>query len=150
MKNQGKQIHYCEGIMQKHAPVILGGEVCDSLLDRCNDVFGLAMKKCYSDFVVIGQPIMTRVEIDELVEVHEGMISNHYHTMFAMMGFDKKKGMTRNKHLTQTGHCNRQVFYSFLAMSRQINRNKMLNWDVISSGANYRRCLGDVVNRRST
>ena len=52
---------------------------------------------------MIGQPIITRVEIDELVELYKSRTSNYYHTMLVMMGFNKKKGMTRNKHLIQTG-----------------------------------------------
>ena len=64
VKNQGKTIREYEGIIQKYTPVVLRGEVFEALLDTCNESFGLAIKKCYSNFVVIGQPIITRVEIN--------------------------------------------------------------------------------------
>ena len=67
------------------------GEAFDSFLEKCNESFGAAIKNCYSDFVVIGQPIITRVEIDGLVELYKTQMSNHYHTLFTMMGFKKKK-----------------------------------------------------------
>ena len=35
-------------------------------------------------------------------------------------------------------------------MWRQMNPHKMLHWEIISSGANYGRGLGDMMNRRST
>ena len=37
-----------------------------------------------------------------------------------------------------------------LAMSRQRNAHKMKHWAMISSGANYGRGIGEIVNRRTT
>ena len=87
MKNQGKLIRDYEGIIQKYIHVVLCGELFEALLDRYNDLFGLAIKKCYSDFVVICQPIITCVEIDGLVELYKSKMSNHYHTMYSTMIF---------------------------------------------------------------
>ena len=150
MKNQMKLVRTYEDVIQKYNPVVLVGEEYESLLENCNDAFGAAIKKCYCDFVVIGQPIITREVIDGLVQLYKNKMSNHYNTMHTMMGFKRKEGLTRNKHLIEIGYYDRQVFYSFLAMSRQMNPQKMLNWAIISSGANYGRGLGDMVNRRST
>ena len=67
-----------------------------------------------------------------------------------MLGCKKKQGITKNKHLATSGYYDRQVFYNFLAMSRQKYPQKMINWAIISAGANYGRGFGEMVNRRST
>ena len=41
------------------------------MLDRCNELFGLAVKKCYTDFVVIGTHIITIVKVDSLVNLYK-------------------------------------------------------------------------------
>ena len=99
---------------------------------------------------MIGQPIMNRFKVDELVCLYKDNFANHYNAMYSMLGFRKKQGITKNKHLCLSGYYDRQVFYNFLAMSRQKNPQKMINWAIISAGANYGRGLGDMVNRRST
>lgn len=95
MKYQMKLVRGYEDIIYKYNPVVLVGEVYESLLDTCNDSFGAAIKKYYSDFVAIGQPIINRDEINGLVELHKNKMSHHYHTMYTMMGY-KKGGFTRN------------------------------------------------------
>ena len=51
-----------------------GGEDYDGFLDQCNASFGLAIKKGYCDFVVIGKPIIIRVVVDGLVELDKSKV----------------------------------------------------------------------------
>ena len=82
-----KVVRGYEDIIHKYNPVVLIGEEYESILNKCNDLFGAAIKKCYSDFVVTGQPIITRVEIDGSVDLYKTKMSNHYHTMYSMIFF---------------------------------------------------------------
>ena len=150
VRNQNKTIRDYDKIISDNKPIVLDGEVYNSFLEKCNDTFGNAIIKCYSDFVVIGQPILSRKEIDDMVRLYKDQMPNHYNAIYSMLGCKKKQGITRNNHLTQSGYYDRQVFYNFLSMSRQKNPQKMINWAIISAGANYGRGLGDMVNRRST
>ena len=90
-----------------YVPIVLEGEDYDSLLEVCNTSFGLAIKKCYTDFVVIGNPIIGRDEVNLLVEFYKSKMSNHFTTFHPMLGFKQKEGLTRNIHLKESGYYNR-------------------------------------------
>ena len=149
-KSQSVTIRKYDSIVQNFTPAVLEGESYNLLLSDLNTSFGLSIQKCYGDFVVIGRPIITRKETDVLVSLYKTKMPYHYKTMYSMLGYHKKVGMIKNKHLVETGYYDRQVFYSFLAMSRQKNPQKMMNWAIISACANYGRGCGDMVNRWST
>ena len=53
-------------MVSDNKPIILEGDVYNDLLEKCNNAFGSAIKKCYTDFVVIGQPIINRTKVDEI------------------------------------------------------------------------------------
>ena len=108
-----------DSIVQSFTPAVLDAESYNLLLYDLNTSFGLSIKKCYGDFVVIGGPIITRTETDVLVALYKTKMPYHYKTMYAMLGYNKKVGITKNTHLVETGYYDRQVFYSFLAMSCQ-------------------------------
>ena len=149
-KNHSVTIRQYDSLVQNFEPAVLEGESYNLLLSDLNTSFGVSIKKCYGDFVVIGSPIITRTETDVLVALCKSKMPYHYKTMYAMLGYNKKVGITKNKHLVETGYYDRQVFYSFLSMSRQRNPHKIMNWAIISACANYGRGCGDMVNRRST
>ena len=146
-KNLNKTIRQYDVIINDNKPIILDGDAYNRLLDKCNDSFGAAIKKCYSDFVVIGQPIINQTKINEMVCLYKESLPNHYNSVYSTLGFKKKQGITKNKHLRDCGYYDRQVFYNVLAMSRKKNSHKMMNWAIICAGANYGRGLGDMVNR---
>ena len=106
--------------------------------------------KCYTEFVIIGQPIITRNTIDELVKIYKNDMKSHYDTFFRIFGFHKKAGEKRNTFLKYSGYYDRLVFYNFLLMARQRNNKVMVFWAIISAGANYGRGIGELVNRRTT
>ena len=122
IKSQNKALREYEVMVSDNKPIILEGDVYNDLLEKCNNAFGSAIKKCYTDFVVIGQPIINRTKVDEMVCLYKHTMSRHYTIMFTMLGYNKKTGLTMNKHLCETGYYDRQVFYNFLAMSRQKNK----------------------------
>ena len=91
MKNQSIAIRKYDSIVQKYTPAVLEGDTYNLLLDDCNRSFGLSIQKCYGDFVVIGRPIITRAETILLVSLYKSKIPNHYHTMYSMLGYKKRK-----------------------------------------------------------
>ena len=60
---------------------------------------GSAIKKCYTEFVVISNPIIGRKEVNSLVDLYKSKTTNHFNTLHQMLGFKRKEGLTRNKHL---------------------------------------------------
>ena len=124
IKTQSKQIcQNSESIVQLQH-VVLEGVEYNMLIDDCNETFGQAIRKCYNDFAVIGQPVISRVEVDKMVAKYKTALPFHYKAIHTMMGYHKKKGITKNKHLLSAGYYDRQVFYNLLTMSRQRNPKK--------------------------
>ena len=122
---QQKYIMECESRIKSHAPIEMHGQVYEELLNKCDNVFALAIKKPYCDFVVIGSPIISRDTISSLVDLYITSIPTHFDTFFNLLGFKFKSNVTRNKHLTQNGYYKRQFFYNMLTMSRQKNKKKL-------------------------
>ena len=146
---QNKQIKDYESQILAVKPVLFEGDSYKQLLQTCNDSFDEAISLCYTDFVVIGGPIVTRHRIDKLVELYKSTMNNHYNTFYKMFGFDAKAGLAQNVFVAKSGYYDRLVFYNFLAMARQRNNKVMTSWAMISAGANYGRGIGDIVNRRA-
>lgn len=69
MKNKNKYIKEYQHTITAYIHVVLEGEVYDFLLEVCNSAFGSAIKKCYAEFVVIGNPIFGRNEVNSLVDI---------------------------------------------------------------------------------
>ena len=147
---QQKYITECESRIKSYAPIKMHGQPYEEFLKKCDNVFELAIKKPYYDYVVIGSPIISRDTISSLVDLYITSMPTHFDTFFDLLGFKFKSNLTKNKHLTQTGFYKRQVFYNMLAMARQKNPQQMKHWAMISAGANYGRGIGEIVNRRAT
>ena len=148
--SQQKYINEIEIINKARTPIELSGPAYDELLITCDKAFATAIESTYTNYVMIGAPIMSRDKIMSLVSLYMTSLPSHYATFFELLGFKLKSKLTKNLHLQQTGYYNRQVFYNMLAMARQKNPQRMKNWAMISSGANYGRGIGEIVNRRST
>ena len=73
-------------------------------------------------------------------------MTNHYNNFHQTLGFKRKEGLTKIKHLKENGYYNCQVFYNFLVMSRQRNPQKMPNWAIIPPG----QIMVEDVNRQAT
>ena len=49
-----------DNIVQSYAPAIFERITYTNFLSHCNDIFESYINKCYTDFVIVGQPIITR------------------------------------------------------------------------------------------
>ena len=147
---QQKYIKACDLVIDTYSPIDLNGMVYDELLNKCDGYFQDAIKLAYTDYVVIGSPIVTRPVIDMLVEHYVKSMKSHFESFYELLGFKSKSKLTKNTHLNQSGLYKRQVFYNMLSMARQKNPKKMKHWAMISAGANYGRGIGEIVNRRAT
>ena len=150
IKMQQQYIKASDEVIESYSPIDLNGKVYEYFLNRCDSYFEAAIKLSYTDYVVIGSPIVTRDVIDTLVELYISSMKSHFDSFYDLLGFKSKSNKTRNLHLIQTGFYKRQVFYNMLAMSRQRNAKRMKHWAMISAAANYGRGIGEIVNRRAT
>ena len=98
-KNQNKLIKEYQQTITSYVSGVLEGEDYDSVLEVCNSALGSAIKKHYTDFVVIGNPIIGRNEVNSLVDLYKSKMTNHFTTFHETLGFKQKEGLTRNKHL---------------------------------------------------
>ena len=64
IKNQNKTSREYETTISESKPIILEGDIYNDLLDKCNDMFGSDIRRCYNDFVVTGQPIINRTKVN--------------------------------------------------------------------------------------
>ena len=118
MTLQNKKIKDYETQILAIKPVGFEGDSYKLLLETCDDSFDEASCLCYTDFVVIGGPIVTRYRIDKLVELYKSTMNHHYNNFYKMFGFDAKAGLAKNVFIAKSGYYDRLVFYNFLAMAR--------------------------------
>ena len=105
--------------------------------EQIEQVFELAMNKCYTDFSEISTPILSRKEISDLVTLYKTQLTNHYLANKQMLGFDKKECLKKNDHLTISGYYDRILFYHYLSSSRiKFNHNFSI-WSLINTGSIY-------------
>ena len=113
-------------------------------------MFEDSIVKCFTDFVVIGNPIITWKDIDVILAVYKKSMAHLYNTFYKMLGFDKILGLIRNIFFKKSGYYDRLVFYNLLVMVIQRNNRIMVHWVMISAGANYARSIGEIMNRKAT
>ena len=124
IKMQQKHITASDIVIDSYSPIDLNGKVYDEFLNRCDSIFEKAIKLAYTDYVVIGSPIITRAVIDTLVECYITSMKSHFDTFYKLLGFKLKSKKQENIHLIQSGFYKRKIFYNMLAMSRQKNSKK--------------------------
>ena len=59
-------------------------------------MFEDSIVKCYTDCVVIGNPIITWKGIDVILAVYKKSMAHLYNTFYKMLGFDKMLELIRN------------------------------------------------------
>ena len=69
--------------------MVLESDIYVNVLEVCNDFFGNTLKKYYTDFVVIGSLIISRIEVDRLVQLYRQTMVNHFDTLYQMLGYIK-------------------------------------------------------------
>ena len=96
---QNLQLKTIESSVKRLEPVVFHGEKYHTFLRECNATFESAIKQCYTNFVVIGAPIISRSMIDSLVQSYKVNMASHYTTLFRMFGLDLKKKQRINERL---------------------------------------------------
>ena len=65
------------------------------------NTFLKSIQECYTDFTAINTPILSRDDIDKLVNAYKESLPEHYLIMKHMFGFNKKERWEKNKHLVR-------------------------------------------------
>ena len=118
---QQKYMKVCDILISASAPIDLNGVLYDGFLTQCDNLFREVMQQSYTNYIIIGSPIITRFTVNNFVESYITFIQSHFNAFNDLLGFKQKSVMKKNEHLTQSGHYKRQVFYNMLAMSSQKN-----------------------------
>ena len=111
--------------ISSHTPIDMSSDAYNNLLTTCDFIFKKEIELTYTDYVVIGNPIITSEKIGLMVDLYTSSVPSHFNAFFEMLGFNQKSALTRNLHLLQSGYYKMQVFYNMLAMSKQRNPHKM-------------------------
>ena len=118
---QQKYMNECDLLIEASVPIDLHGDIYDGFLTTCDNVFREVIPQVYTNYVVIGSPIITRAAVNQLVESYIVSMQSHFNTFNDLLGFKQKSAMKKNEHLLKSGYYKRQVFYNILATSRQKN-----------------------------
>ena len=84
LENLNLTIRDNDKVIAANKPIALDGELHDRFLEKCNDVLGNAIGKCYSDFVAIGQPMLSRKEINDMVSLHKDEMPSHHNEIYSI------------------------------------------------------------------
>ena len=104
--------------INSHPPIDMSSDVYNNLLTTCDLIFKKAIELKYTDYVVIGNPIITSEQIGLMVDLYTSSIPSHFNAFVEILGFNQKSALTRKLHLRQSVYYKKQVFYNMLAMSR--------------------------------
>ena len=77
--------------------------IYDTFLDEWYTSFDNAICKYYNDFVVIGSPIISRDEVNILIDTYKDAMHNQLINYYEILGFKDKANLSINKHLRQSG-----------------------------------------------
>ena len=91
IKIQQKYIKASDMIIDLYSPIDLNCKVYDEFLNRCDSYFQEAIKLAYTNYVVIGNPIVTRPVIDTLVGSYVNSMKSHFDTFYELLGFKSKQ-----------------------------------------------------------
>jgi hypothetical protein len=94
--------------------VVLSRNTFKELLLRDDNVFKTEMKKCYTTFCSITEPIVSASALLELVLIYKKSLPDHHNMMMKLIGFKLKENQMRNIHLKQTNYYDRLVFFQLL------------------------------------
>ena len=127
--------------LKAHKPIRfnINKESFDYVNEIVEKKFGEAIFKCYSSFSKISTPLLSRDDINDLVDLYKTNLSYHYRYLMIMFGFDKKIELARNKHLKLSGYYDRIVFYQYLLQTRVRCNHLLTNWGIVNTAAAYAR-----------
>ena len=106
-----------------------------------------AIERCYKGFNKITQPLLSRVEVNKLVDIYKENLCQHYKLQMKMFGFAQKQELSRNQHLKDSGYYDKLVFYTYLSHERIRFNQFLASWGMITAGAVYARGRNSVDNK---
>lgn len=63
-----KYMKACDLLIEASAPIDLNGVVYEGFLTKCDNVFREVIERSYTNYDIIGSPIITRIDVKNLVE----------------------------------------------------------------------------------
>ena len=112
-------------------------EALTQFIVEADRVFKVTMKKCYCDFTVIAEPLVSENEIKKLIMIYKTRLPNHYEVMAEFYNFSHRMRKIRNVHLLHTGFYDRKIFFEFLSQIRVANNQKLIHWAICQTAAGY-------------
>ena len=86
-------------LIKSYAPIDMNSEVYENLLTRCDKLFKEGIERTYTDYVVIGSPIVSRDKIESMVSLYKTTMPSHFNAFFDILGFKTKSRLAINLHL---------------------------------------------------
>ena len=126
------------------------GDRYHDLISTIDLTFKRAIISTYTSFCVLGEPLVSAMQINVLVDRFKREMNVHHFMMKKILGIDKKERLIRNKHLVDTGYYDRMIFYNFLTLTRLRNPQSCINYAIVSAAALYSKGCGDNIQRRFT
>lgn len=99
--------------------------------------FKVALKKGYTDFNVITQPLLSRLEIISIIDEFKSKLSDYFKAQMTLFGFDKKESEARNKHLKDSAYYSRLVLYQYMIQNRIRFNHRFPFWVTTNTAAAY-------------
>ena len=94
----------CNILIESSAPIDLNGVIYDGFLTTCDKVFREVIQLAYTNYVVIGSPIITRTTINKLVKCYIVSLQSHFNTFDETLGLKQKSVMKEKIHLMKSGY----------------------------------------------
>ena len=74
---QQKYMNACDILISASAPIDLNGVLYEGFLAKCDNVFREAIQRTYTNYVIIGSPIITRIAVNNMVESYISSMHSH-------------------------------------------------------------------------
>ena len=142
-KNKQSQMTKTLSTIQQVQPILLYDGSFKNVMNEVDNVFQSQMKKCYTTFNSITEPILSRRQIITLVSIYKNRLPNHYKLMKGVLGFHLKENTIRNVHLNESSYYDRLLFYQFLQQSRIRSCKHMPFWGMVAAADAYAKGDGE-------
>ena len=145
-----KQMSASDSNKDDKEQVLFEGEKYHDLISAIDVTFKQAIIQTYTSFCVLGEPLVSSLEINVLVDRFKNEMKLHHYMMKSILGIDKKERLLKNTHLVSTGYYDRMIFFNFLTLTRLRNPQSCIHYAIVSAAALYSKGCGDNIQRRFT
>ena len=84
--------------------------IINTLSDKVNAVFQRNLAECYTTFCEICQPLVSKSELNILIEEYKNTFPSHYDLMTVIFNIKHKVTLTHNCHLIDHGYYDKLIF----------------------------------------